>query len=154
MSAPSNIVFVCAGNICRSPLAEHFFRRAVDEGRAAPLPTSSMGLIAEHDDRAIVETLLAARRAGLDLDAHRARRFDAAAVPEGAWLFVMEPSQREAVLAATGFAPDRVRMLGDLAPGPSTIADPENGTEAIFDACVARIGECVDALVREVPARA
>lgn len=154
MSAPGSIVFVCAGNICRSALAEQFFRRAIAEGRVAPRPVSSVGLIAEHDDRAIAETLHAARKAGLDLDGHRARRFDAATVPTDAWLFVMEPSQRDAVLGATGFAPERVRLLGELAPGPATIADPEYGTEAVFDACVSRIGACVDALVREVQPRA
>ena len=142
-----DVVFVCAGNICRSPMAEAFFRRAMAEGRTAPRRVSSAGLIAEHDDRAIAETLHAARKAGVDLTSHRARRFDAAQIPDRALVLVMEPGQRDAVIAA-GVPAARVWLLGDLAPGAATIADPEYGTEAVFDHCASRIRDCVEGLVR------
>lgn len=70
------VLFVCLGNICRSPTAEGVFRRIVEEaGLAAEVEIDSCALIDVHagnppDGRA---TAAAARR-GIDLSRQRARR--------------------------------------------------------------------------------
>lgn len=74
-AAPTRVLFVCWGNICRSPTAEALMRRAVDEaGLAEAIEVDSAGTSAEHagdapDRRAIAE----ADRRGLDLRRLRAR---------------------------------------------------------------------------------
>ncbi len=70
------VLFVCTGNICRSPTAEGVFRKLVaDAGLAHEIETASAGTHAYHvgeppDDRAQA----AARRRGYDLSRIRARR--------------------------------------------------------------------------------
>jgi protein-tyrosine phosphatase len=74
--APLRLLFVCWGNICRSPTAEAVMRRmAEDAGLAGLVVVDSAGTSAEHqggppDRRAIAE----ADRRGLDLRPLRARR--------------------------------------------------------------------------------
>ncbi len=75
-AVPTRVLFVCWGNICRSPTAEALMRRVVDEaGLGGVVEVDSAGTSAEHagdapDRRAVAE----ADRRGLDLRPLRARR--------------------------------------------------------------------------------
>jgi low molecular weight protein-tyrosine phosphatase len=72
----SGVLFVCLGNICRSPLAE-YVTRAEFRRLGLDMPVASRGLGDWHvgqgaDPRAVA----VARDRGYDLSAHRARQFD------------------------------------------------------------------------------
>lgn len=74
----TRVLFVCTGNICRSPTAEGVFRKLVaDAGMAERIQADSAGTHGYHigeppDPRA----LAAAAKQGYDLSALRARRFE------------------------------------------------------------------------------
>jgi protein-tyrosine phosphatase len=73
---PTRLLFVCWGNICRSPTAEGIMRRLVDEaGMSDVVQLDSAGTSSEHsgclpDHRALAE----ADARGIDLRNQRARR--------------------------------------------------------------------------------
>jgi protein-tyrosine phosphatase len=75
---PYRILFVCWGNICRSPTAEAILRaRLAEAGLDGRVEVDSAGTSSEHagqpaDGRAIAE----ARRRGIDMRSLRARRVD------------------------------------------------------------------------------
>ena len=71
------VLFVCAGNICRSPFAEGLARRLATE-RGLDVEFLSAGEIALDGDRCPVDAVAAAREHGVDLSPHRARRLTAA----------------------------------------------------------------------------
>lgn len=145
------VVFVCAGNICRSPIAEHAMRRTLLATGVDGIGVTSFGLVAQGGDAPVASTLRAATGAGLDLRSHRARRFDASLVRAGDLACVMEASQREAILAMGPLPLSRVALLGSFAPGPSIdIADPEDGGDLVFSACVSRILACVESLAKVI----
>ncbi len=73
----SSVVFVCTGNICRSPMAEGIFRRMIeDTGLSDRIIIDSAGThgyhVGEPPDARAVE---AAARRGYDLSKLRARKF-------------------------------------------------------------------------------
>ena len=74
------VLFVCTGNICRSPTAEAIFRKlAADAGMAVAVTADSAGThgyhVGEPPDPRAQE---AAAKRGYDLSALRARRFEQA----------------------------------------------------------------------------
>lgn len=74
---PFQVLFVCTGNICRSPMAEVVMRRLADDaglGRCVHSVSAGTGdwHVGERADRRTVEAL--ARR-GYDGSRHRARQF-------------------------------------------------------------------------------
>lgn len=130
-----HIVFVCTGNICRSPMAEVIARDELEDAALEDCArVSSCGLGGWHvgqsaDPRAIAEL----RRAGHDGASHRAAQLG----PEhlDADLFVaMDIGHREALISR-GIEEDRVRMMRSFDPDAGEldgVEDPYYGTEEDF----------------------
>lgn len=83
-SEPFRVIFVCTGNICRSPMAEVVFRDLAERhGLASGIVSRSAGTgdwhLGEQADR---RTLAALSRRGYDGSRHRARPFTAASFVE------------------------------------------------------------------------
>lgn len=91
---PVSILFVCTGNICRSPLAEAQLKDyARRHGLAPRFEVSSAGIHALAGYGATYEAQAAGRRHDLDLAAHRARQVDDALMVEND--FVLGMTQRQ-----------------------------------------------------------
>jgi protein-tyrosine-phosphatase len=116
------VLFVCAGNICRSPFAEGLARRLAAE-RGLDVEFASAGEIALEGDRCTRDAIAAAREHGVDLSAHRAHRLTA--------------EQQSAV--------DRVVPLFD-------VPDPLGRGPAAYRLTYRRLREKVEALLAEVAA--
>jgi protein-tyrosine-phosphatase len=74
-AAPKHVLFVCTGNICRSPMAEGLLRHAL-KGQPEPLrslPVCSAGTDAFPGDEASRSSVLAMQAAGMDIHAHRSQ---------------------------------------------------------------------------------
>jgi protein-tyrosine phosphatase len=138
MPEPIRVLFVCLGNICRSPLAEAVFRHQVRErGLEARFQVDSAGTSGYHDgdppDRRSAET---ARRRGVELTGRSRmvspedlRRFD--------YVIAMDAENESALrdlLASSGGAA-RVHRLRewDPQPGPGDVPDPYYGGPRGFD---------------------
>jgi protein-tyrosine-phosphatase len=67
------VLFVCAGNICRSPFAEGLARRLAAE-RGLDVEFASAGEIALDGDRCPPDAVAVAKEYGVELSSHRARR--------------------------------------------------------------------------------
>ena len=75
MIGAMRVLFVCLGNICRSPTAEAVFRTVVvDAGHGEVVEIDSCGLIAYHEGNPpVARATAAAARRGYDLSSQRAR---------------------------------------------------------------------------------
>lgn len=90
MSEGEGVLFVCLGNICRSPLAEAVARREFERAGLA-LPVDSCGTGGWHiGDGADPRSVRAGADAGYDLDSHRARQLEAADFTRWRWLLAMD----------------------------------------------------------------
>jgi protein-tyrosine phosphatase len=77
----AQVLFVCTGNLCRSPSAALLLRRRLAEGGTAEVTVSSAGTLdAEVGPPAIL--VEEGHRFGIDLGPHVARKFDPAMIVE------------------------------------------------------------------------
>ncbi|MDA0379525.1 MAG: low molecular weight phosphotyrosine protein phosphatase [Bacteroidetes bacterium] len=139
MSRGVRVLFVCLGNICRSPLAEGVFR---DKVRAAGLSSlieiDSAGTgawhVGEPPDRRMVAT---ARGHGVDLSAQRARQFVDTDLADYDHILAMDKSNLHDILfldEGEDFG-QRVTLFRqwDPEPGDYEVPDPYYGGPEGFE---------------------
>jgi protein-tyrosine phosphatase len=146
---PRSILFVCHGNVCRSPYAAASFSRRL--ARAVPdvIRVSSAGFVGP-DRTPPAEAVAAASRRGIDLESHRSSLVLADRVRASDIILVMSADQARAIRRRLGGARPLIAVLGDLDPHPidsRTVRDPWDGDAEVFDASFGRIDRCVDSLV-------
>lgn len=67
------IVFVCTGNLCRSPMAEGLLRHALRERGCDGIETSSVGTWAYYGRPATDEAIATLQERGIDISGHSSR---------------------------------------------------------------------------------
>ena len=161
LQASMKILFVCLGNICRSPTAEAVFRAiGAREARDLSVEVDSAGTAGYHIGAAPDErSQQAARRRGYDMSALRARlvapedfeRFDLILAMDRQNLSVLRrraPRERG----------DRIRLFLEFAPdlGTTEVPDPyyggPNGFEEVLDLVESAARALLAYLRREGPA--
>ncbi|MEO8909382.1 MAG: low molecular weight protein arginine phosphatase [Gemmatimonadaceae bacterium] len=122
-----NLLFVCSGNTCRSPLAEALARKIADRRGIADVSVSSAGTNAWDNFPATDEALLVGMERGLDLTGHRSRKLTPGIVSEADLVFVMTPGHLEQVKQMGGRG--KVHVIDEYASGTSNegITDPYGG---------------------------
>jgi len=138
-TTPYRVLFVCLGNICRSPLAEGLFLQAVQaHGLQSRYVADSAGTNSGHTgQQADLRTRANAASHGLVLT-HRARTFSEADFEHFDSIYVMDRANLTHVLALAHTQAHRAKVAllrtHDPAPGDGQVPDPWFGDEAGFEA--------------------
>ncbi len=135
------LVFVCTGNICRSPYAEHVAR-----GRT-PIDAVSLGVSTTLDGVADPTALKVAGERGVRMDEHRTTPLGNFEPREGDLFIAMEPFQAALVVKQRWVVPHQVTLLGLWAGsnGP-VIPDPYGGDDRRFAQCFSVIERGIETI--------
>jgi protein-tyrosine-phosphatase len=122
-----NLLFVCSGNTCRSPMAEAFARKIASRRGIEDVNVSSAGTNAWENVPATDEALLVGMEREIDLTGHRSRKLTPAIVSEADLIFVMTPAHLEQVKQMGGRG--KVHVIDEYASGRANlgIMDPYGG---------------------------
>jgi protein-tyrosine phosphatase len=150
-----SVLFVCLGNICRSPTAEAVFRHLAERsGIGDALFVDSAGTgdwhVGAPPDRRAVD---AARRRGYDLSALRARTVGPADFARFGWILAMDLQNLRALEAMR--PPEYAGHLGlflTLAPQLriDEVPDPYFGSPAGFERVLDLVESAAEALLERV----
>jgi len=122
-------VFICKGNICRSPFAE-----AV--ARAAGAKAVSYGLDARVGLQADSSAISAAKRLGFSMVEHRTKPFSEAVLEQGDLMIAMEPNHLRRIKMQQARPSDRLVLLAMwFDPTQPCIFDPYGMPDSDFDRC-------------------
>lgn len=129
-----NILFVCTGNTCRSPLAEGIARDEVQKRGWKHVTVASAGVAARLGGDASEHAVTVARRHGIDLGQHRSRPLTRDLVGWADLVLAMGPSHLEGVWRLGGA--EKALTLGEFATGAEdgySVRDPYGGPEAVYE---------------------
>ncbi len=126
-----NIVFICTGNICRSPMAEGYFRYRVKEIGRSNYVVSSMGTHGLNDSPATENAQATCLENGFDISSHKGRSLIGEELQKADLILCMEPMHIKFIQTFFPWNRERIFLLGawpEKANKKSIIHDPMGGS--------------------------
>ena len=118
-----SVLFICTGNICRSPIAMGLLRKKV-EGHPSGWVIESAGTWAMDGDPAAVNSRLVMEQRGIDLSSHRSRPVTGALLAGFRLVLTMERGHKEALHFEFPQFAGRIYTLSEMVGGNFDIHDP------------------------------
>lgn len=143
------LLFLCYGNICRSPLAELLTRK-----ESPKIQVCSAGFHPNEGRTVPAQMVTLAAEFGLDLAGHRSRRVSASDLHESDLVLVMDMSNYRALQAEFPWACNRATLLGFFNKDRGmAISDPYNRDIEEGRAIAFQIARAVRTLSQWIEAR-
>ncbi len=144
------ILFVCTGNICRSPMAEVIFRQAI-QGRGN-YRVGSAGIGAMEGQAPSAHAVEAVKELGIDITNQRSRMLSPALVAQADYIFGMTHSHVDTVMLLYPQAAEKTFLLREfddtLDPFEKDISDPIGGSYDVYVNCRDQIEQGIVSLLR------
>ena len=144
------ILFICTGNVCRSPMAEALFRRAAS-GRGE-FRVLSAGLGAMDGQPPTPHSVEAMRELGMDISAQRSRTLTAELVRQADYIFGMTHSHVDTIALLYPQAAEKTFLLREfdetLEAFEKDISDPIGGSYEVYENCRDQIEQGIASLLK------
>jgi protein-tyrosine phosphatase len=111
-----NIVFICTGNLCRSPLAEAILKKKLGERGTDEFAANSAGIHSLSGEPAAELAVRVAARRGVSLSSHVARQVTRSMLEGASLVIVMESYHLQECRAILGNAERKCHLLTDFGP--------------------------------------
>lgn len=156
---PRSVLFVCKGNICRSPFAERLASKLEREGMNSGVRFGSAGLHVPKPTSSPENAIHIARQFGVDLESHRSQSISLELVQSYDMIIAMEVWQYAELQASFKNHKDKLFLLPLLSLNGQgkqygyaafNIEDPYGGASRDFQECFGRISSFIIELLRHI----
>lgn len=148
-----NVLFVCLGNICRSPLAEAIFAKKISDLQLTDhIGTDSCGTGNYHiGDQPDPRTRAVAEKYGIPIN-HRCRQLTKSDENDFDMVIAMDESNRKNILWKIGESiRPRVWKMRVFDPeGGDDVPDPYHGDHKDFEIVYSMLDRCTDKLIEKI----
>lgn len=147
------VLFVCSGNICRSPMAAEYFRSRAARSGLSHVVVDSAGTLGIEGSPAAAEAVQAMAEIGIDLSRHRSKGLSAALLRTTDLVVAMTHDHLEHLARSYPGGEDRRVLLRAFERGPEPdpnargLRDPIGEPLEVYRELVPLIVGCVDHLV-------
>jgi protein-tyrosine phosphatase len=151
-----NILFVCTGNICRSPIAEYLLRKELSQLQVSGIEIQSAGLLELGARPADPEMVSISKEHDVDLTSHHSRQITLQMLSNADIVFVMETGHQKALTNLNPEDKGKVFLLSifDYIHNGININDPLGTTPQKYKYCFSRVYDSIrklSQLLNETP---
>lgn len=138
-----NILFVCTGNTCRSPMAEGIFRKIISDENLKDINVKSAGISANNISKATKNAVDVCNEINVDLSKHISKSIFDININNIDKFVVMTNMHRE-MLLSLGINKDKIYVLGNQ------IDDPYGGDISIYRKCRDQIYDALNKFIKDI----
>lgn len=121
ISKTHKILFVCKGNICRSPFAKYYSKKILPN----TMDISSSGYYSKTGRKCPTRAIKAAREYGINLKSHRSSVISKNMIEDVDIIFIFDDENKYMLFSSFPFAIEKIHLLGSLSENlPDIIPDP------------------------------
>jgi protein-tyrosine phosphatase len=162
LKKPESFIFVCKGNICRSPFSHHLAQKIIENGLNAKINIDSAGLEAKEHERSPENAITAATDYGLNLENHKPKSFDRSMFKGATMVIAMETWHFQALKKRFPESMEKIFLLPLFENNKDAkmrgfhrynIEDPYGRSLDKFHKCFWRIERCLEGLFDEIEKR-
>ena len=150
----NKILFVCAANICRSPMAEYLLRDSLrkDGATGHSVVVRSAGTNDATGSDASDQALNVMRERGVDMSRHKARHISSEIVDWADLILCMERGHLDNLQGLFPDANGKLHLLTEYCSSSGDIIDPSGKSTRAFEECAERLDSLIAALLEKMKA--
>ena len=142
-----NVLIICVGNICRSPIGEALFAHEFKRGQQATTVSSAgLGALVNKPADPVAQELMLQR--GIDISAHKARQLSADILFSSDLILTMTADQQAQIEAQYPSARGRVHRIGKW--DNYDVPDPYQRPKIVFEQALLLIEQGVSEWYRKL----
>lgn len=141
-----NVLFVCTGNTCRSPMAEGYFKLLCEQAGADNFVVSSAGTCT-YDGAAVSEnSVKAVSPFGVNISGHKSSSLDHQRINDADCIIAMGMSHK---LQLSQYYPEslgKMALILEFVGENGDLADPFGGSQEVYNKCFEQMKPALDNL--------
>ncbi|MGB4026290.1 MAG: L-threonylcarbamoyladenylate synthase [Bacillota bacterium] len=147
---PLNLLMVCTGNTCRSPMAEGIFRKSWKEaGEPYPIQVSSAGVATVPGLPASKEAIQSMKSMDVDISGHRSAPVSYESLERADLVIAMTKAHKQALLARYPEFGHKMATLAEILPeAGGDVTDPYGKSQEEYDKTAKILEKSIKTLVR------